>query len=309
MGDTNRRPQTGTEAKLAAPGSVMTASVPSVVAAPHDWATLDRHQRDSAYNNSAAVAGSAQIVDGWTQDSAKLRERFAGTLDLPYGPKARQKWDLFPAADPSAPCLVHIHGGYWQMRSREDFSCMLEGVLAAGFSAAMPGYTLAPDATLTEIVAEVRHALDWLAAEGPARGIAGPVILSGWSAGGHLCAMALDHPVVRAGLAISGIYELGPLRDTYLNDKLHLKDDEVAALSPLRLAPVNKPLALAYGTRELPSLVENSRAFHAVRASHHEAGALIPVPQADHFTVYDHLRSREGMLAQAFLDLARSTRS
>lgn len=277
----------------------------SLLARPQNWATMNRAERDSAYNNSAAVAGSTEIVEGWTRDSAKLREQYAGTMDLPYGPKPRHKWDLFPASDPSAPCLVHIHGGYWQARSREDFSCMLEGVLALGFSAAMPGYTLAPGATLTEIVAEVRRALDWLAAEGPVRGIAGPVILSGWSAGGHLCAMALDHPIVRAGLAISGIYELGPLRDTYLNDKLDLTDEEVATLSPLRLPPVDKPLALAYGTTELPPLVGNSRAFHALRAGRHSAGTLIPIPHADHFTVYEQLRSQDGILTQAIVALAR----
>jgi arylformamidase len=310
MSDTNRRHLLmGTATALAATSFATTASAQSLVPGPDNWATLNRAQRDSAYNNSAAVADSAKIVDGWTQDSAKLRERFASSVDIPYGPKPRNKWDLFPASDRSAPCLVHIHGGYWQARSRENFSCMLEGILAAGFSAAMPGYTLASDATLTEIVGEVRHALDWLSSEGPSRGIAGPVILSGWSAGGHLCAMALDHPSVRAGLAISGIYELGPLRDTYLNDKLHLTDEEVAALSPLRLAPVNKPLALAYGTGELPPLIENSRTFQAYRASHHEAGSLIPVPRANHFTVYDQLRSQDGVLAQAVVELARSARS
>jgi arylformamidase len=134
------------------------------------------------------------------------------------------------------------------------------------------------------------------AAEGPAHGIAGPVILSGWPAGGHLCAMGLSHPSVRAGLAMSGIYELEQLRDTYLNEKLHLTDEEVATLSPLRLPPVSKPLVLAYGTAELPPLVENSRTFHASRSVRHGAGALIPVPRANHFTVYDHLRAPDGVL-------------
>jgi hypothetical protein len=36
-------------------------------------------------------------------------------------------------------------------------------VFARGWSAALPGYTLAPDATFTQIVQEVRDALDWLA--------------------------------------------------------------------------------------------------------------------------------------------------
>ena len=114
-----------------------------------------------------------------------------------------------------------------------------------------PGYTLTPDASLTQIVAELRQALDWLDAHRRQRGIAGPLMLSGWSAGGHLAALLLDHPSIAAGCAISGVYELGPIRDTYLNEKVRLTDEEIATLSPLRLPQSAKPLTITYGTREL----------------------------------------------------------
>ena len=52
--------------------------------------------------------------------------------------------DLYPANDPKAPCFVHIHGGYWQRNSKEVFAFLAEGPLARGWSAALPGYTLAP---------------------------------------------------------------------------------------------------------------------------------------------------------------------
>lgn len=268
------------------------------------WATLSRRERDAVYNNSAAFPEGAALVEGWTRTSAGMRAANAKTVDLPYGPRERNKWDLFPAGDPRTPCVVFIHGGFWQARSRENFTCIMEGVLAAGFAAALPGYTLAPEATLTEIVAEIRTALDWLATEGPRHGIDGPIILSGWSAGGHLAAMALDHPSVNAGFAISGIYELGPLRETYVNDKLRVTDAEIAALSPLRLPLIEKPLVLAYGTAELPPLVENSRAFHAHRSALHGTGALIPVPRADHFTVLEDLRAKDGGLMRAVVEIA-----
>jgi acetyl esterase/lipase len=125
--------------------------------------------RDAAYNNSAAVSDSAQIVDRWVAASAAFRSQRPQHLDLAYGPGERNKWDLFLANNPTAPCLVFIHGGYWQSRSREHFSCFAEGVLARGWSAALPGFTLAPNAALTQIVGEVRSALDWLAGQGGAR--------------------------------------------------------------------------------------------------------------------------------------------
>jgi arylformamidase len=259
--------------------------------------------RDAAYNNNAAVSDGEQITERWGAASARIRSQRPQHIDLPYGGGERNKWDLFPGDNPNAPCLVYIHGGYWQSRNRELYSCFAEPVLARGWSAALPGYTLAPDATLTQIVQEVRGALDWLAAQGSAHGISGPVILSGWSAGGHLTAMALDHPSVRAGLAISGIYELGPIRDTYLNERLKLTDKEVAALSPLRLPGVGKPLAITYGTAELPALVRNSREYHAHRAQSHAPGPLIPVPHADHYTIMEELRSPNGILARTVMRL------
>ncbi|HEX3996110.1 MAG TPA: alpha/beta hydrolase, partial [Acetobacteraceae bacterium] len=138
----------------------------------------------------------------------------------------------------------------------------------------------------------------WLAANRHAHGISGPVVLSGWSAGGHLTAMCLGHPLIQAGLAISGIFELGPLRDTVLNDKLRLTDDEIATMSPLRLPMINKPLAITYGTAELPPLVADSRTLHARRSAAHLPGALIPVPGGNHFTIVLQLQNQHGVLTR-----------
>ena len=135
----------------------------------------------------------------------------------------------------------------------------------------------------------------------------GLIILSGWSAGGHLTAMVLDHPSVRAGLAISGIFELGPIRDTYLNERLKLTDEEIATLSPVRMSSVSKPLAITYGTAELPALVGNSREYHAHRARSHLPGPLIPVPNANHFTIMEELRSPNGILARTVTRLVEDS--
>lgn len=270
-----------------------------------DWGRMSRAERDASYNNGKAVADSAARNAARIEASKAFRDARPGHLDLAYGPGERHKWDLFPAADSAAPCLAFIHGGYWQMNRREDFAAVGEGLASHGWSIALCGYTLAPQATLTAIVAEIHSALDWLAANGRAHGIAGPVILSGWSAGGHLTAMGLSHPVVRAGLAISGVYELGPIRDTYLDEKLKLTDEEVATLSPLRLPVIPKPLAITYGTAELPPLVADSRDLNAHRAAAHQPGALLPVAGANHFTIFNELRSPTGLVTRLALDLAR----
>jgi acetyl esterase/lipase len=268
------------------------------------WAGLDRGARSAAYDNNAAFADVvAPWRDALQSASAEWRRARPTGLDLAYGPAERNRWDLFPAKTPDAPCLTFIHGGYWQRNRREDFACMAEGVAAHGWSAAILGYRLAPDASLTAIVAETRVALDWLKAEGPRHGVAGPLILSGWSAGAHLAVMALDHPAVTAGLAISGIYDLGPICDTGLNDALSLTDDEVTALSPLLLPPTPKPLVITYGARELPRLVEDSCDLHALRLAAGAPGPLLAIPGADHFSILAQLQRPDGALVQALLDL------
>lgn len=260
-----------------------------------DWASLDQAARDAAYNNAAGVAGSAGIVAGWREASTRLRDARPEKLDLPYGSAGRQRWDLFPAADPAAPCLAFIHGGYWQRNARDGFSCMAEGALARGWSAALPGYTLAPQANLSAIVAEIGAALDWFAANAATHGIAGPLVLSGWSAGGHLAACAADHPRVAGTIAISGVFELAPIRDTYLNAALNLSDADIAACSPLR-APAKKRVAVVWGSRELPGLVWQSEAYVAARSRAGLPGGAMPIAGADHFSVLEHLRQRHGAL-------------
>ena len=258
-------------------------------------------ERHAAYNNGGAVNDSAALNAAREAASAAFRAAHPEHLDLRYGPRERNTWDLFPASDPKARCLVFIHGGYWQRNSKEQFANLIGGPYARGWAAALPGYTLAPDATMTDIVGEIRASLDWLAEHGPPHGIAGPIVLSGWSAGGHLTAMCLDHPGVVAGLAISGLFELGPIRDTYLNERLRLTDAEIASLSPLRLPAVQKPLAIAYGTAELPPLVSDSRDLHALRAAVHAPGVLIPVAGANHFTIVHELRDAEGLLTRQLM--------
>ena len=135
---------------MAAPGSDRVEDLP---ADPRDnWAALDQAARDAAYNNNAAVADSAKWIGLRNSASADYRAAHPRFLNLAYAPSERTAFDLYPAAYPGAPCLVFIHGGYWQRNSRELFACLAEGPAAAGWSVAIPDYTLAPQATMRSIV-------------------------------------------------------------------------------------------------------------------------------------------------------------
>ena len=156
-----------------------------------DWRGMSQQDRDLGLNNGVAVAGSGDMVAGWERRSAEMRAQYSDHLDLRYGPRERNRIDFFKAAE-KGPTLLFIHGGYWQMRAKEVFAIFAGGPMAHGINVAMIGYTLAPDATLDEIVAEIHQGLDFLAEELPALGgDPSRIVVSGWSAGGHLTSMAL----------------------------------------------------------------------------------------------------------------------
>jgi len=258
---------------------------------------MDRVALDAAYNNGAAVKDSAQIVAGWEARSAKLRASHTESMDLRYGSDERNRIDYFPARR-DGPVLVFIHGGYWQARAKEVFSFVAEGPLAWGFNVALVGYTLAPQKRLDGIVAEIHASLSWLqGAISMLGGDAQKLYVSGWSAGGHLTAMAMSHPAVKGGLAISGIYDLEPMRLSYINDKLRLDEAEAKRNSP---GKTDKPLSIAYGADELPELCRQSEEY-AQRLGSKAVG----LPRHNHFTILEDLASPHGALTALVRKLAQ----
>ena len=260
------------------------------------WKDLSQAERDAAYDNNAAAHDSAAQIADRNAVSLRVRAANASVLDIPYASRERTKIDLYPAAAYGAPSFVFIHGGYWQRNGREAFAMLVEGLSAHGWSVAIPGYTLAPDASLTQISEEIGLALDWLAERGAEHGMAGPVLLSGWSAGAQLAALHLSHASVVAALAISGVYDLAPIRDTNLNAALSLSDSEIQSLSPLHLPSVPKPMAIAYGTAELPALVQDAQQLHSRREKDGAPGPLVPVEGANHFSILTDISRPDGRL-------------
>ena len=262
-----------------------------------DWRGMSQQDLDRGLNNGAAVAGSGDIVAGWDRRSAEMRATHSDHLDLRYGPRERNRIDFLKAGE-KAPTLVFIHGGYWQMRAKEAFTLFAEGPMAHGINVALIGYTLAPEATLEEIVAEINRGLDFLAEQLPALGgDANRIAVSGWSAGGHLTAMALSHPRVKGGVAISGIYDLEPIRHSYLNEKLRLDEAMSRRNSPIMQAggPI-KPLALTAGSGELPLLRRQTADFAAHRTKYGLPVSYEEIPGADHFTIMDQMQRPEGRI-------------
>jgi arylformamidase len=273
-----------------------------------DWRAMSQEDRDRGLNNGTAVPGSMAMVAGWEQRSAEMRQRFPGQLDLRYGPRERNRIDFLKARE-RAPTLLFIHGGYWQARAKEVFTVFAEGPMAHGINVALIGYTLAPDATLDDIVAEIHSGIDVLATQLPALGAASDdIVVSGWSAGGHLTAMALSHPKVRGGMAISGIYDLEPIRHSYLDVKLKLDEAMSRRNSPVKQpgGPL-KPLSLVVGSAELPLLRKQTADFAAHRAKYGLPVTYEEIPGADHFSIMHEMMSPQGRVTTLIRQLFERT--
>lgn len=273
---------------------------------------MDQATLDLAYNNTVAVADSAAKMADFIQRSSDTYAHYPCHRDISYGHRARQRFDWFAAPHGAGDTtVVFIHGGYWQARSKEDFALVAAGPLAHGFNVVLAEYTLAPEATLTAMVAEIGQLLAFLAQHnefggsktGP-RPAAHKLIVAGHSAGGQLAAHYRSHPGVDGVLAISGLFDLEPIRLSYLNQKLALSDAEVAAFSPQSHLMPGAPTIAMVGAAELPELIRHSEDYvRAARAGGENIGFGL-LAGHDHYSILEELAAPDGALTQALLTLA-----
>ncbi len=217
---------------------------------------------------------------------------------------------------PEAPALLWIHGGYWMSRDKADFSFVARPFVQAGVTVALVNYALAPSVDLDEIVRQNRAAAAWLWHNAATLGVSRERLhVSGHSAGGHLTAILLttDWPafdkglpsrVLRGGAALSGIYDLEPIRLSYLNDAVHLDAAQARRLSPLlHLPQAAPPLLAAVGGIESEEFLRQNAAIAAAWRAKGWPTQEIVSPGKDHFTVLGQLVEPANPLTAAMLKL------
>lgn len=256
-------------------------------------------QIDAQYNAGAAVADSAAHMQRFIAQSAAARAQLRGALDIAYGPTLDETLDIFPADRPGAPVFVYLHGGYWRAFSSKDYSFVGLGLVPRGITTVVVNYSLCPKVTVDEITRQARAAVAWtLRHIGSHGGDPARVAAGGHSAGGHLTAMCLEtrwaedyglpvDPLVAAVL-VAGIYDIEPLRHSYLQPTIQLDDGIVRRNSPLfAVRRCRTPLLVTWGADESAEFARQSTAFHAAWQAAGNASELWPQPGANHFTAID----------------------
>ena len=260
------------------------------------------------YNNRARVPENPSLIAGWARDAAAYRERCA-PRSISYGPGLRNTIDLFPGED-EGPIVVFIHGGYWQALDGSFFSHLAGGLNAHGVSVAIPSYDLCPDVTVDRIVQQMRTASRELARLGRR------LVISGHSAGGHLaaCMLATDWPAIDASLprglvasaySISGLFDLGPLVETSINNALRLDHAAARVASPLFWnVPIRGSLDAVVGENESAEYLRQSRSIVDLWGAAGVATRFGTIPDANHFTAIAPLADPDSPMISRLRQLA-----
>lgn len=266
------------------------------------------------YNSAAMIQEYREHIPLWAREATAYRDAARGRseLEVAYGDKPRQRLDFFlPEGSPGGPVALFIHGGYFQAQDKASFSHLARGPNAHGVTMALAGYTLCPQASLGQIVDELRQAVAFVC-----KRFGRPVTVCGHSAGGHLtaCMLATDWPAVDpalgagtvpAALPLSGLFELEPLVSTSINRRLGLDAAEARRLSPLFWPlPTGKSLIAYVGGNESSEYRRQTRSFVARSRAAGLLATGVEATGASHFTVIAPLSDPDSALTRDLVRLA-----
>ena len=292
------------------------------MANPALYRGMDADTLEAQYNIRAAVPEHPAYFEGWRRRSATARLMRPGRLGQRFGPEPRQTMDVFVPSRAELrprPMVVFVHGGYWQAMDKAHFSYIAPPFVDQGVPVAVIGYTLCPDIDMDGMIAQIRAAVAWLAANRGALGTGdGDLVMCGHSAGGHLAAMmaltdwtqwGLAQSPVSAIVAISGVFDLDPIRHTSLNTKLGLTAETARRASPHHLLatvppPADCPLLAAVGGTESSEFHRQQADFVTAWRQGGGRADTCQLPGCNHFDAVDTLADPHSPLYQAVLDRA-----
>lgn len=282
-----------------------------------DWpgSGLSDEELDVAYNvrRKAGEELFARHIARYRAESERAVDGLPGHPGIVYDETSGERLDVWGTGEGLRPVFVFLHGGYWMALSRDVSSFMARGLHEQGVATVVPDYTLAPEASLEEIVRQVRASIAWVHRHGREHGLDPErIVVGGSSAGGHLTGMTmvggwqeplrLPEDVVKAAMPISGLFDIRPITRVYVNEAVRLDLERATALSPALLpAAYRCPAVFVVAANDGDGFLEQSRLFQPAW----DAGELMIVPGRDHFDVVLDLADPESRVGAALLGLIR----
>lgn len=276
---------------------------------------LRKEDLDREYNNQLKVDHPERFFERYVEESEKTRKKLDCELNIAYGAGTDQTLDLFfpYARTRKAPVHIFFHGGYWKACTKDEFSFVADGFVYSDALTVVANYPKIPGVDMGTQVRQCEDIVLW--ARDRAREFGGDpekIHLSGHSAGAHLIAMlmaadwegrhGLPSRVVRSGCGISGLYDLEPIRRCFLNEALHLREEDVRRYSPVRLKPnAFEHLHLAVGGLEGIEYLRQSRDMHD-RWSAWGPVSLEVMEGFHHYAIVHELANPNGVLTRRILN-------
>jgi arylformamidase len=272
---------------------------------------------DAQYDLGQVVGDPGPYFEFYVAESARARAELPCHLDVRFGPTVDETLDIFPAAAPDAPVVCFIHGGYWRRFSSKEFSFVAHGLVASGLTVVVTNYALCPRVSLSEITRQSRAAVAWIRrADLPFAGNRARLYVVGHSAGGQQAARVAATPwvvdyglpadTVRGAYAISGLFDLTPLRYSFVQPALQLDGDTIRRESPLFDIPaVGPPLCADVGAEESAEFRRQSADFAAAWQAAGLRGSYAEQPGRNHFTAITDFAQRGSPLCEKLLAFIR----
>lgn len=258
---------------------------------------------EDAFANADYIPNGAAFPAAWQAKATEFRAQHANAqIDEPYGADPRERFDLFLPRTTARGVVVFVHGGYWLRFDKSYWSHLAAGPLARGMAVAMPSYTLAPEASIAQITDQIAAAIDKIAAK-----VAGPIRLTGHSAGGHLVSRQICEdsgitPEVQARIdrvvSISGVHDLRPLQHHSMNTQFKLTPETAAQNSPVcHDAMHDKVFVSMVGGDERPEFLRQSAVLYEKWRAQISARQIV-VEGRHHFDVIDALGDPQSELTE-----------
>ncbi|WP_262695685.1 alpha/beta hydrolase [Kordiimonas aquimaris] len=262
---------------------------------------------DDAYSNAKYIQGSDTIVSEWNSAAQAFREQAKSNLNVEYGDREREKFDLFLPKEEPLGLVVFIHGGYWLDFDKSSWSHLANGSVKNGWAVCMPSYDLCPNIRIAGITKQIGAAINTASEM-----VKGPINITGHSAGGHLAVRmgCISSPLrsntvsrVKNIVGISGLYDLNPLMATSMNKTLRIDEAEAASESPVLLEPAKAINFTSWvGSDERPEFLRQSKLLQTSWYKKNVSVDYVQAPAKHHFNVIAPLADGNSELVKSLLE-------
>lgn len=244
--------------------------------------------------------------------SLQARLTLKKSLNVSYGESDGQRVDIFPACREGAPVFVFIHGGYFRALDKRQYSYLARPLVKSGCTVVLVNYDLAPTVRVKEIVDQNLRAFSWIRRHIDRwNGDPDNLVISGHSVGAFLVAKILEcqwddeaRKAIRGAIMLSGLYDLLPVRQSYLNRTLQLSEEDARMLSPMfgktRVCP---PTMVAVGEGETQEFIDQSQRYSDKLNAEGHAHRFVLLRRKNHYTVARLLSGRRNGLMREILGM------